>query len=64
MSITCFICYQADPFQREVFRRYAEEAWRRIIQRYSGELIGYFLPHKGTNDIAWGLIGYDSMAAR
>jgi NIPSNAP len=25
--------------------------------------IGYFLPHEGTNDIAWGLIGFDSLAA-
>ena len=23
----------------------------------------YFLPHEGTNDIAWGLIGFDNLAA-
>ena len=62
MSITCFIRYQIDPFQREAFRRYAE-AWGRIIPRCGGELIGYFLPHEGSNDIAWGLIGFDSLAA-
>ncbi len=28
-----------------------------------GHLIGYFLPHEGTNDIAWGLIAFDSLAA-
>ncbi len=24
---------------------------------------GYFLPHEGSNDIAWGLIGFDRLAA-
>ena len=62
MTVTCFIRYQIDPFQREAFSRYAE-AWGRIIPRCGGELIGYFLPHEGSNDIAWGLIGFDSLAA-
>lgn len=61
-SITCFIRYQIDPFQREAFRRYTE-AWGRIIPRCGGELLGYFLPHEGSNDVAWGLIGFDSLAA-
>ncbi len=62
MAITCFIRYQIDPFQRAAFKRYAE-AWGRIIPRCGGELIGYFLPHEGSNDVAWGLIGFDSLAA-
>jgi NIPSNAP protein len=62
MNLTCFIRYQIDPFQREAFARYAEN-WGRIIPRCGGRLIGYFLPHEGTNDIAWGLIGFDSLAA-
>lgn len=62
MTITCFIRYQIDPFQRPAFQRYAE-AWGRIIPRCGGDLIGYFLPHEGTNDVAWGLISFDSMAA-
>jgi hypothetical protein len=62
MTITCFIRYQIDPFQRDAFKRYAE-AWGRIIPRCGGELIGYFLPHEGSNDVAWGLIGFDDMAA-
>ena len=62
MPITCFIRYQIDPFQRDAFRAYAE-AWGRIIPRCGGQLIGYFLPHEGSNDIAWGLIGFDSLAA-
>ncbi len=62
MSIICLIRYQIDPFQREAFRRYAEN-WGRVIPRCGGRLIGYFLPHEGANDIGWGLIGFDSLAA-
>jgi hypothetical protein len=62
MPLTCFIRYQIDPFQREAFRRYAEN-WGRIIPRCGGRLIGYFLPHEGSNDIAWGLISFDGLAA-
>lgn len=62
MTVTCFIRYQIDPFQRDAFKRYAE-AWGRIIPRCGGNLIGYFLPHEGSNDVAWGLIGFDDMAA-
>src|SRR6516225_1521986 len=62
MTITCFIRYQIDPFQREEFKKYAEN-WGRIIPRCGGHLVGYFLPHEGTNDIAWGLIAFDSLAS-
>jgi NIPSNAP len=62
MTITCFIRYQIDPFQKDEFQKYAEN-WGRIIPRCGGHLIGYFLPHEGTNDIAWGLISFESLAA-
>ena len=62
MTITCFIRYQIDPFQRDEFKRYAEN-WGRIIPRCGGHLVGYFLPHEGTNDVAWGLIAFASLAA-
>jgi hypothetical protein len=62
MTITCFIRYQIDPFQREQFRAYADN-WGRIIPRCGGHLVGYFLPHEGTNDEAWGLVAFDSLAA-
>jgi NIPSNAP len=62
MTITCFIRYQIDPFQRDAFKLYAE-AWGRIIPRCGGHLLGYFLPHEGSNDIAWGLIAFDSLAS-
>jgi hypothetical protein len=62
MKITCVIRYQIDPFQREGFKTYAEN-WGRIIPRCGGHLIGYFLPSEGTNDIAWGLIAFESLCA-
>ena len=62
MAITCFIRYRIDPFQRDAFKEYADN-WGRIIPRCGGDLIGYFLPHEGTNDVAWGLIAFDSLAA-
>ncbi|MDQ8756631.1 NIPSNAP family protein [Sphingosinicella sp. LHD-64] len=62
MRLACFIRYQIDPFQRAEFQLYAE-TWGRIIPRCGGHLIGYFLPHEGTNDIGWGLIAFDSLAA-
>jgi hypothetical protein len=62
MRITCFIRYQIDPFQREEFKKYAEN-WGRIIPRCGGHLVGYFLPDEGTNDVAWGLIAFDSLAS-
>src|SRR5215475_3842218 len=60
--LTCLIRYEIDPFQRDAFRKYAE-AWGRIIPRCGGHLVGYFLPHEGTNDVGWGLIAFDSLAA-
>jgi len=62
VTLTCFIRYQIDPFQRDAFQRYAER-WGRIIPRCGGHLVGYYLPHEGTNDEAWGLIAFDSLAA-
>ncbi len=62
MTVTCVIRYEIDPFQRDVFKKYAEN-WGRIIPRCGGHLVGYFLPHEGTNNVAWGLIAFDSLAS-
>ena len=60
MTITCFIRYRIDPFQRAEFEAYARR-WLEIIPACGGDLVGYFLPHEGTNDIAWGLISFESL---
>jgi NIPSNAP protein len=62
MNVTCVIRYEIDPFQKEGFRQYAEN-WGRIIPRCGGQLVGYFVPHEGTNNVAWGLIAFDSLAS-
>jgi uncharacterized protein (DUF1330 family) len=62
MSVTCFIRYVVDPFQRDEFARYAA-AWTPIIARCGGNLIGYFLPLEGTNYEAFAIIGFQSLAA-
>jgi hypothetical protein len=61
MSITVFIRYQIDPFQREEFAAYAKR-WAATIPRLGGHLLGYFLPCEGTNDVAFGLVKFESLA--
>ncbi|HET9342306.1 MAG TPA: NIPSNAP family protein [Candidatus Eremiobacteraceae bacterium] len=60
--LVCLIRYQIDPFQIEAFTQYARN-WGDIIPRCGGDLLGYFVPHEGTNDVAWALIAFDSLAA-
>jgi len=60
--IACLIRYQIDPFQLGAFAEYAAN-WAKSIPKCGGHLIGYFLPHEGTNDIAWGIIAFDSLTS-
>lgn len=62
MNVICHIRYQIDPFKRAQFEEYAK-AWYRIIPACGGNLIGYYMPSEGTNDIAHAMIGFDSLAA-
>ena len=62
MTITVFIRYQLDPFKRDGFEAYAKR-WLKIIPRCGGNLVGYWMPHEGTNNIAMALISFDSLAA-
>ena len=61
MTVTVFIRYQLDPFKRAEFEDYARK-WLSIIPACGGDLIGYFMPHEGTNNIAFGLISFASLA--
>jgi len=61
MEITVFIRYRLDPFQRDAFEAYARR-WLEIIPRCGGELVGYWMPHEGTNDVAFGLVSFKSLA--
>lgn len=62
MAITVFIRYQIDPFKRDLFEAYAKR-WLEIIPRCGGGLQGYWMPHEGTNNVAFGLISFESLAA-
>jgi NIPSNAP protein len=62
MAITVFIRYQLDPFKRDAFEAYARR-WLEIIPRCGGDLVGYWMPHEGTNNIAYGLISFESLSA-
>ncbi len=62
MTVTVFIRYRIDPFQRDAFEAYARR-WLTVIPKCGGDLVGYWTPHEGTNDIAFGLISFDSLAS-
>ena len=62
MTVTVFIRYQLDPFRRDAFEAYAKR-WGDIIPRCGGDLVGYWMPHEGTNNIACALISFESLAA-
>ncbi|BCL72142.1 putative NIPSNAP family containing protein [Vibrio nigripulchritudo MADA3029] len=61
MTITCFIEYRIDPFKVSLFEQYAEN-WSKIIPECGGDLLGYFVPHEGTNYCAYGLISFPSLS--
>jgi hypothetical protein len=62
MNVVCHIRYEIDPFKGAAFEEYARN-WLTIIPACGGELLGYFLPHEGTNHVAHALIGFESLAA-
>jgi NIPSNAP protein len=62
MTVTVFIHYRIDPFQRDAFEEYARR-WLTIIPKCGGNPLGYWMPHEGTNNIAYGLISFESLAA-
>ena len=62
MAVVCCIRYVLDPFKRDAFETYARK-WLTIIPACGGDLIGYFMPHEGTNNIAFALITFESLAA-
>src|ERR1700732_2243689 len=62
MTITVFIRYQLDPYKRDGFEAYARN-WLTIIPKCGGEVVGYLMPHEGTDNIAYGLSSFAGLAA-
>ena len=61
MAVTVFIRYQIDPFKRAMFEAYAKR-FVTVIPKCGGDLQGYWMPHEGTNNIAFALVTFDSLA--
>lgn len=59
--ITCFIRYEIDPFKRAQFEAYAR-TWGQAIPRCGADLIGYFAPHEGSANTAYGVYSIASLA--
>jgi NIPSNAP len=61
---TLCIRYKIEPRKLNEFERYAR-TWPEPIQRYGGELIGYFLPTQfaGPTDFALALIDFPDLAS-
>src|ERR1700694_3990567 len=55
VAITVFIRYQLDPFKRAMFEQYAKR-WLAIIPRCGGDLVAYWMPPDGTQNVAVALI--------
>jgi hypothetical protein len=62
MNVVCHIRYELDPYKTAQFEQYAK-AWLTAIPQCGGALIGYFMPHEGTNYEAHAMIGFDSLAS-
>jgi hypothetical protein len=62
MTVVCIIRYQIDPFQREGFKKHAENLVS-FVPRCGAHFIGFFLPYESTNDVGWAMIGFDSLAS-
>lgn len=62
MTITCFIQYDIDPYQKEAFEEYARN-WNEAIPRCGADLIGYYAPHEGSATLAYAAYNIESLAA-
>ena len=62
MTVTVFIRYRLDPYKQQDFESYARR-WMEVIPQCGGDLVGYWMPHEGTNNIAFALISFESLAA-
>lgn len=60
--LTCVIRYDIAPQKHEEFRQYAR-AWNSAIPRAGAELVGYYAPHEGSANLAYGIYNIESLAA-
>jgi hypothetical protein len=59
--ITCYLKYIIDPYKTEEFEHYGR-MWIPLVNKLGGIHHGYFMPHEGTNNIAYALFSFPSLA--
>ncbi len=59
--ITCYLKYVIDPYKLSDFEIYAK-MWIPLVNKFGGVHHGYFLPHEGSNNIAYALFSFPSLA--
>lgn len=59
--ITCHLKYTIDPYPVPLFEQYGK-LWIDLVNRFSGQHHGYFLPSEGANNIAYALFSFPSLA--
>lgn len=59
--ITCIIKYQLDPYKMAEFEKYSKN-WGQAIPECGADLIGYYKPHEGTNNIGYGIYNIENLA--
>lgn len=62
MAITCFIEYKIVPTKQQQFAEYAKR-WGQAIPACGADLIGYFGPHEGCSQTAYGVYSVQDLAA-
>jgi NIPSNAP len=62
MTIICIIRYEIDPFQRDGMKKHGENLIC-FVPRCGGHYVGFFLPYEGTNNVAWAMVAFDSLAS-
>ena len=60
--ITCYLKYVIDPYKLTEFEHYAK-LWIPLVNHFGGQHHGYFLPSEGSNNIAYALFSFESLAA-
>ena len=60
--IACCIRYEIEPTRAEAFAEYARR-WGEAIPRCGADLVGYYGPHEGSAQTAYGLYEIADLAA-
>lgn len=61
-AVTCHLRYVIDPYKMAWFEEYGR-LWMKFVEQYGGTHHGYFMPSEGTNNVAYALFSFPSLAA-